>query len=90
MAPTRQAARLSRRASTLPGLTVSVNYASSNGTAIAGSDYLAVSGTLTFAPGVTSRSFQVPILNDTIDEPDETVRLTMFNQRPARGSPAPR
>ena len=57
------------------GLASSINYASSNGTATAGSDYTDVSGTLTFASGVTNRSFVVPIINDTIDEPDETVRL---------------
>lgn len=61
------------------GRTLSVNYASSNGTATAGSDYSAVSGTLIFSPGQTSRSFAVPISNDTIDEPDETVRLYLSN-----------
>src|SRR5439155_13323556 len=57
------------------GRTATINYASSNGTATAGSDYTAVSGTLTFPPGVTSRPFVVPIANDMIDESDETVRL---------------
>lgn len=57
------------------GLTLRVNYASSNGTATAGSDYNAVSGTLIFSPGQTSRTFNVPILDDFVDEPDETVRL---------------
>jgi len=61
------------------GRTLSVNYASSNGTAIAGSDYSAVSGTLTFASGQVSRSFSVPILDDLIDEPNETVRLYLSN-----------
>jgi hypothetical protein len=41
---------------------VSVAYAASNGSAVAGQDYTAVSGTLSFAPGVTDRSFSVPIL----------------------------
>jgi CSLREA domain-containing protein len=61
------------------GDTVTVDYATSNGTATAGSDYSARSGTLTFAPGVTNRSFSVPINDDTLDEGDETVNLTLSN-----------
>ena len=57
--------------------TSTVNYSTSNGTAVAGSDYTAASGTLTFAPGVASQTFAVPILVDTTDEPDETVTLTL-------------
>ncbi len=59
------------------GLTVTVNYATSDGTATAGSDYTAASGTLTLAPGVTSQTFAVPITSDTLDENDETVFLTL-------------
>lgn len=59
--------------------TVTVSYATSNGTATAGQDYTAASGTLTFGPGVTSQTFSVPITNDTIDEPNETVNLTLSN-----------
>src|SRR5205823_3427408 len=61
------------------GQTVSVNYASSNGTATAGSDYSAVAGTLIFGPGQTSRTFLIPIQDDFVDEPDETVRLFLSN-----------
>jgi VCBS repeat-containing protein len=50
------------------GQTVTVNYATADGTAVAGSDYTAQSGTLTFAPGVTTQTITVPIINDTIDE----------------------
>ena len=50
------------------GQAVSVNYATSNGTASAGSDYTSTSGTLNFSPGVTSQTIVVPILNDTLFE----------------------
>jgi hypothetical protein len=56
---------------------VTVQYATSNGTAVAGSDYTATSGTLTFPVGVVITSFTVPILNDTTDEPKETINLTL-------------
>jgi hypothetical protein len=56
-----------------------VDYATANGTATAGSDYTATSGQLTFDPGVTTQTFNVPITNDTIDELDETVNLTLSN-----------
>lgn len=56
---------------------VTVNYATSNGTATADSDYTAQNSTLTFAPGQTSKNFTIPIANDTLDEADETVNLTL-------------
>jgi hypothetical protein len=59
--------------------TVTVDYATSGGTAAPGSDYGAASGTLTFNPGVTSRTFSVGIVDDTVDETDETVVLTLSN-----------
>jgi hypothetical protein len=58
---------------------VTVDYATSNGTAIAGVDYTAVSNTLTFASGQTSRTFTVPILNDTLDDGNRTVLLALSN-----------
>lgn len=55
-----------------------VNYATSNGTASAGSDYTPASGTLTWASGDTvAKTFTVPIIDDTIDEPNETVNLVL-------------
>ncbi|MFM6670418.1 MAG: Calx-beta domain-containing protein, partial [Dolichospermum sp.] len=58
--------------------TVSVNYATANGTATAGSDYTATIGTLTFAPGATtSQVINIPILNDSLNEADETFTLTL-------------
>lgn len=59
--------------------TVTVNYDISNQTATAGSDYIVNNGSLTFNPGQTSKSFIVSILEDTDDEPDETVNLTLRN-----------
>jgi hypothetical protein len=59
------------------GQTVTVNYATANGTATAGSDYTATSGTLTFNPGVTSQTISVPIINDTVVEGDETFTVTL-------------
>src|SRR5262249_33442517 len=58
---------------------VSVNYATSNGTATAGSDYTATSGTLSFGIGETSKTFTVPILDDTLVEGNETVNLSLSN-----------
>lgn len=55
----------------------SVGFATSNGTATAGSDYTATSGTLNFACGQTAKTVAVPITNDTAAEPAETVTLTL-------------
>ena len=57
--------------------TVTVNYATANGTATAGSDYVAESGTLTFAPGVSTRPISVTINGDTTVEPNETFSVTL-------------
>ncbi|MDB9492774.1 Calx-beta domain-containing protein [Dolichospermum circinale CS-534/05] len=57
--------------------TVSVYYATANGTATAGLDYTATNGTLTFAPGATSQVINIPILNDFLNEADETFTLTL-------------
>ncbi|GEP54509.1 Calx-beta domain-containing protein [Reyranella soli] len=56
---------------------VTVAYATSNGTATAGSDYTAVSGTLTFAAGETSKVVHVQVAGDTAVEANETVTLTL-------------
>jgi len=60
-------------------LTISVDYEASDGTATDGEDYTATSGTLTFDPGVASQTFTVAILDDTVEEGDETVTLTLSN-----------
>lgn len=62
------------KSSTTP---VTISYATANGTATAGQDYTASSGTLTFAPGVTSQQIKVAILGDTTVEPNETFTVTI-------------
>ena len=69
------AVSLSRAASE----TVTVDYATADGTATAGSDYTATSGALTFAPGDTAKTVSVPVLDDAIDEDHETFTLTLSN-----------
>ncbi len=61
------------------GHTLSLDYASTNGTAANGLDYLEVSGTVLFPPDVTTQYIQVPIIGDIIDEPNETVTLLLSN-----------
>ncbi|MGC3959474.1 MAG: M36 family metallopeptidase [Verrucomicrobiota bacterium] len=56
---------------------LSVQYATANGTATAGVDYTAVAGTLQFPVGVLSTNFQVPIINDAVGEGGETVLLSL-------------
>jgi uncharacterized delta-60 repeat protein len=56
---------------------VTVNYSTANGTAVAGTDYTAKSGTLTFANGVSSQTFTVPILNGSIARPDRTFYVNL-------------
>jgi hypothetical protein len=58
---------------------VKVDYATSDGTAKAGSDYTATSGTLTFTDGETSKTFSVPIFNDNLIEGTETFNLSLSN-----------
>lgn len=56
---------------------VTVNYATADGTALAGSDYTAASGTLTFAPGVTSLTVLVATIDNALGEPTETFTVTL-------------
>jgi poly(3-hydroxybutyrate) depolymerase len=58
---------------------ISVDYATTNLTALAGQDYLDDAGTLTFAPGETLKKITVTLLNDAVREPRETFRLTLSN-----------
>jgi hypothetical protein len=53
-------------------VTTSVQYATADGTAAAGSDYAAAAGTLSFAPGTTSQVVSIVVNGDVQYEPDET------------------
>jgi hypothetical protein len=56
-----------------------VNYATSNGTATDGADYTGLNEVLSFATNETSKTFTVPIINDTLVEGDETINLKLSN-----------
>ena len=56
---------------------VTVAYATSAGTASAGLDYTSISSTLTIPAGRLTGTIRVPILDDTLDEPDETFTVTL-------------
>lgn len=58
---------------------VTVDYATENNTALAVIDYTATSGTLTFADAELSKTFTVPILEDTLVEGNELFNLTLTN-----------
>jgi hypothetical protein len=58
--------------------TVTVNYATANGTATAGSDYTAIPATrLTFAPGQTSKPVTVNVTGNTVVEPNEAFTVNL-------------
>ena len=64
--------------------TVTVHYATQDGTAVAGGDYVAASGTLTFAPGETSKTVLVPVAGDRLPEPDEYFVVNLSGARNAK------
>ena len=58
---------------------VTVDYATANGSASTGDDYTAASGSLTFNAGETSKTIQVSIIDDTVVEDNETLTVTLSN-----------
>lgn len=56
-----------------------VDYTTQNGTAVAGSDYLSKSGTLSFAAGETSKVVQVPLVNNSLHESTESYTVLLSN-----------
>ena len=67
------------------GVAGSVDFATSDGTAIAGVNYVATSGTLTFAAGQRSTNFTVTVIDDGQVNSNRTVNLTLFNISGAAG-----
>src|SRR5207245_2020316 len=64
--------------STVSGRTVTVGYSVTGGTATGGGvDYTLANGTLSFAPGVTTQSISIEVVNDTLEEYDETSQLAL-------------
>src|SRR5436309_6619264 len=62
------------------GQTVTVNYATADGTATAGADYVAASGTLTFPPGSATQTIIVSVNGDTLNEANETFFVNLSSQ----------
>ena len=79
------------RLSAQPSATVTVSYATADGTATAGSDYMAESGTLTFTPAnwQTEQTVDVTITDDTVDDDDETFTFTFTLSNPGSGAVLP-
>ncbi len=71
------------------GQTATVQYATSDGTAEAGSDYTAASGTLTFTPGNDTQTITIAVLGDTSDENDETFFVNLSNATGAVATESP-
>lgn len=67
------------RLSWAPERPVTVDFATADGTATAGSDYFATAGTLTFYPGVTSRAVRVPVMANKAPEGAETFTVQLSN-----------
>ena len=68
---------------------VTANWATGGGTASAGSDYTAASGSLSFAPGEVTKTVLIPIVGDTVVEADETFTVGFANAPTfATGGPA--
>ena len=69
---------------------VTVDYATSDGSAVAGTDYTAAAGTLTFAPGQTSQTIHITALPNPLNAPTKTFSVTLANASPAGTSVGPR
>ena len=58
--------------------TVTVGYSVTGGTATgSGTDFTLASGTLTFTPGTTSQNISISVINDSINETNETIQVTL-------------
>ena len=63
--------------------TITVNFSTSDGTAVSGTDYTTVNETVTFNPSETSKMVTVPIVDNAIYQAARTVNLTLSNPTPA-------
>jgi chitinase len=70
------------------GLTVHIQYTTADGTAVAGTDYVAQAGTLTFKPGETQKTVQVTAIGDGVADPDKTFSVTLSSPSGAAVSQA--
>jgi hypothetical protein len=68
--------------------TIKVNYTTQDGTAKAGTDYTAESGTLTFAPGQTSATISVPVTHEFLSLPTESFFVELSNPLDTNGGSA--
>lgn len=62
---------------------VTVDFATADGTGVAGEDYVATSGSVTFLPGEKTKPFTVRVYGDLVDEDDETFLVNLSNPRSA-------
>jgi len=69
--------RISLLSSAASGKPITVNYTTANGTATAGSDYTATSGSVTIPAGSMSANITVPVIDDAIADKDETFTVTL-------------
>ncbi len=74
-----EAARFPVTLSDPSGFEVTVAYSTSDGTAVAGADYDAVGGSLVFAPGETTATVSIPLVQDDLNEPDENFTVSLSN-----------
>jgi len=84
-----RSAKITVRRTGVPIDTLTVDYATSSGSAAAGVEYTETTGTLTFPPSVKSQTFIVPVIDNALDEANKTVNLTLSNPIGGRlGSPS--
>lgn len=73
------AVSLTVRRGTDPGGTLTVDYATTEGTAKPGQDYVSASGTLTFLPDELEKQIAITLLDDQIAEQEEAFRIALRN-----------
>lgn len=71
--------------SRVAGYNVTLNYATTNGTANSTNDYIATSGFLTFTAGQTNKTVVVPVRGNTVNEPDEVFYVSVTTNRQGGG-----